>query len=118
MATITPTVTKDLPGHSYMLHWAMVTANVEGLPVELPGAADKCVHLVGANWGGATLKVQGSNDGTNWLSLTDPQGNELSKTADAIEQILENPRYIRVYLTTAGTAAVISAYIFCRSTMR
>lgn len=113
MALVTPTLVTIPQG--YIHTWAMLTADVEGVAIAIPGASDKCIQFFGTNWGAATIAVQGSNDGTNFVALTDPQGNALSKTADAIEQILENPRFLRVYLTVAGTAAVISAILYSRS---
>jgi len=56
--------------------------------------------------------VEGSSDGTNYTTLTDPQGNALSKTADFIEALLENPLYIRVS-TSGGTNSTIPVYLTC-----
>lgn len=63
--------------------------------------------------GGATLTVEGSNDGTNFSTLNDAQGNALSLTAVGIEQILENTEYIRIGRsggTTTNVNVVIHAH--------
>lgn len=61
---------------------------------EMPGWADRSVQF-GGTFGGATLTFTGSNDGTNFIGLTDPQGNAISKTAAAIEAVLELTRYVK-----------------------
>lgn len=66
--------------------------------------ADKTVHKISGTGTGA---IEGSNDGTNWGALHDPQGNALTAMANgAIELISENPRYIRA--VAAGGTAVIA----------
>ena len=70
--------------------------------VKMSNLADKTIHVFGT-WDSATLVVQGSNEEgtpTAPITLTDPQGNALSKTADFIETILENPAQIRI--STSG----------------
>lgn len=84
-----------------------------GVGVILADFPDKTIVVGGATWGGATLLVEGSNDGTNYVTLTDPQGNALSKTADFVEAILENPLYLRVS-TSGGTNSVIPTIVTCR----
>ena len=61
-------------------------------------------------FGGMTLIVEGSNDGSNYSILNDAQGNALSFTAAAIEQILENTEFIRI-ATSGGTSADVNVTI-------
>lgn len=103
MATVVHTknvLTTWLDRFCHIMQWTPLTAaNSVGDAVEMPGNSDRSIQVAGT-WGSATLVVQGSNDGTNWATLTDPQGNALSKTADFIEMISELTRYIRV--STSG----------------
>jgi hypothetical protein len=56
---------------------------------------------------GGTVVIEGSIDGTNYVTLTDPQGNAISKTAAAIEEISEIVKFIRPRVTTGdGTTAI------------
>ena len=75
---------------------------------------DKTVHVTGT-FGTATVTIQGSNDGTNFTNLVDPQGNALSFTATGIEQILENPEYIRVNRTSGDGTTDVSVRMLCKS---
>jgi hypothetical protein len=46
-----------------------------------------------------------------WIALTDPQGNAITKTANAIETILENPYQIRPNCTEGDAATDVDVYI-------
>ena len=78
---------------------------------------DKTVHVHGVNWGSATLIIQGSNDGVNWETLTDPSNTALSFTSDALKVILESPLYIRPK-TSGGTATDVNVIIAGRATLQ
>lgn len=107
MATIQPT--SELPasgGGSFVLYiWANMTTNDVGAPVELPTFADRTAQMEGT-FNGATVDLKGSLDGTNYRSLTDPQGNAISKTAAALEAVTEIVRYIRPEVSGGTTPSV------------
>ena len=82
----------------------------DGAPIEVSNLADKSVHIFGTFGSGGSVTIYGSNDpadlakvpgagGANWVVLTDPQGNALTKTALSIEQILENTLYMACKVT-------------------
>ena len=81
---------------------------------EIPGASDKTCMIQGT-FSSATVVLQGSMDNTTWLTLADPQGNAISKTAAAIEAVLDNPRYIRP-TTSGGSGTDLDVYLLCRTT--
>ena len=82
-------------GNVQIVTWTGLTTDDTGQPWRRNDYTDKCVTITGDFGSGATVTMQGSNDGTNWFSLTDPQANAIAKTAAAMEQILENPVWIR-----------------------
>lgn len=120
MATPAFTRTDDLPGGCAEFVWDLTTADHTGAAMERPGASDKCGQFVGANWGGATAGWEGSNDGVVFAPITETDLTATASTSDAtgLQTLLDNPRFIRPRLTTAGTGAVVKARLFCRSTMR
>jgi hypothetical protein len=61
---------------------------------------------------GGTISIQGSLDGTNWVILTDPQGNAITKTAAAIESISEATPYIRPIVTAGDGTTSLSVLLF------
>jgi hypothetical protein len=98
--------------------WTLTTADPNGEavgPEELQHT-DVCIQAVGTNWGGAVLKLQGSNDGTNWFDMTNAAGGAtLSFSAtDGGKQAIERPFYYRPALTTTGTLAVVVVTVCAR----
>ena len=118
MATVKPTITDLASGQVIKFSWSLTTANADGSPIPPSYAefSDRTVYFTGT-WGGATAKWQGG-DGSTWLDLTDPQGNAISKTADAIECVTEVPEYSRPNLTTPGAGATITAVCIARRGFR
>ena len=93
MATITFSV--SYVGSNLVVSWAAMAGGDVGAAFNHPGPYGVAsVQYVGT-WGSSTLTFQGSNDGTNYVTLADPQGNALSKTADGLEAILEGAVYYR-----------------------
>lgn len=81
-------------------------------------AGDMCVQVAGT-FGGATVLVQGSNDGTNYATLNDPQGNALSiATTAKIEQLLEAPRFLKLSSSGGGGTTDLDVTIFARRAAR
>ncbi len=72
------------------------------------------MHLFGT-WGGATILIQGSNEDspTDWQTLRDAAGNNLSFTANGLRTILELPRWIRPS-SSGGTGTAVSVIINAR----
>lgn len=120
MATVNPTVTTIGSGDDQVVKfsWALTSTNADGAPVgpQYADYADRTVYFLGT-WGGATAKWQGGDNST-WLDLSDPQGNPITKTADAIEVVSEMPEFARPNLTTAGSGAAITAVCVARRGFR
>lgn len=117
MAAVTVT---DLTGNGQVMKftWPLTTADPDGAPIPAKFAefADRTVSFFGT-WGGATAAWQGG-DGSTYVNLTDSQGNAISKTADAMEAVVEVPEYSRPNLTSVGAGAVITATCIARRSFR
>lgn len=88
--------------------WSGLATGDQGTPFEMPTFSDRSVQVQGT-FGGCTVTIEGSNDGTNWHALNDPQGNPLAFTAAKVEQVMEVTRFIRPNVTAgAGTGMVIT----------
>lgn len=101
-----------------IIGWTGLLNGDTGAAVELVDYADKTVTITGTFGTGGTLVLQGSNDGTNWFSLTDPQANAISKTAAAMEAVLEAPRYIRPNVTAGDGSTSLTVQMCCRRSAR
>jgi hypothetical protein len=90
--------------------WEAVGNADVGAAVAAARFSDKSVQLAGT-FGGATVVIQGSEDGTNWSTLHDMGGNALSFTAaGGPKQILENPRFIRPS-SSGGTGTDVDVFM-------
>lgn len=114
MASLAPQIsqpTHDIDGSVKIIRWGPMIENTDGVPVSIPWYTTKTVTFSGA-FTTATMILQGSNDGATWFPLTDPQGNAISRTAEGIETIDENPLFIRP-LISGGAAGTSITVIIC-----
>lgn len=111
MAAISPTYA-SFGEHTIVATWTGVTQADTFTPVGPRWAdySDRSVQMVGT-FGGATVVLKGSNDGTNYEPLTDPQGNAISKTLSGttIEAVTEATLFVQPTHSggTGETMAVI-----------
>lgn len=108
MATVQGAMTPD-EGRTATCIWTPVTENDTGAPAFMPHYPDKSVQVAGT-FGGGTFIIEGSNDGTNYAALHDPQGTAISFTAAGIKMIAENSRFVRPR-ATAGTSSSVTVSI-------
>lgn len=115
MATITAIITRvpeNPSGDTWIATWPAMGNADTGTSVAMSGSSDRTVHITGT-FGSATVVFQGSNDGTNWVTLADPQGNTLSKTSASIEAVLELTRYVRP-VTSGGTGTAVDVILLMK----
>lgn len=116
MATVTHNTPVPLKAFGdrgvHTVTWEAMGNADTGSALEMPGASDRSIQMAGT-WGSATIVLQGSNDGVNWSTLTDPQGNAISKTADSIEMITELTRYIRP-VSSGGTGTDVDVTVLIK----
>lgn len=91
----------------YRSVWTDLANGQTGDSSSLSGFADKTVQVSGTFGVGGSVTIQGSNDGANWNTLTDPLGNDLIFTAAEIAVIAQNPLHVRPIVTAGdGTTAI------------
>ena len=96
-----------------MITYTLTTADHTGDAVAWCDWADRSVTFTGT-WGGATAALEGSNDGTVWVPISDVQGTAITRTANGIEAAVELTRFVRAKLTTPGSGATVTASIIMR----
>ena len=86
--------------------WAALAGGENGDAVQISRWQDRTVQCNGTF---TSITIQGSNDGANWGTLSDPQGVDLVITVvSEIRGILENPLFIRpVAVGAAGCTVII-----------
>ena len=92
----------------------LTTSNVDGEPLSMPASADRSIQAIGNFAGSAHLICQGSNDGSTWATLTDPQGNAIDFTAAGIEQIMEITLFLRPLVTGGDSNTDIDVYVLVK----
>ncbi len=125
MAVISPTFRK-LRGPSggidaVVITWANVGDADTCKAVSRPDLADKSVQVEGT-FGGATMKLQGSNDSTtgsdgNFETLNDPTGNAISLTSAGLKQVTEATAWIKP-ATSGGTGSSLTVTVLARRSLR
>jgi hypothetical protein len=98
------------PDNTMITSWLAVTEADTGAAVSMARFPDRTVQVSGDFTTSGACVIEGSNDGTNYFTLTDPTGAALSFTAAGMKLIVENPLYIRPR-ATAGTAVAMNVYI-------
>jgi hypothetical protein len=104
----------SFPGESALVSWTGLLNGDDGSSLEYGAYTDRSVQFVGTFGAGGTIVLEGSNDGTTWVTLTDPQGNAISKTSASIEAISEATRYVRPRVTAGDGTTNLAAHLFLR----
>lgn len=105
MATIDYTET-ELEGGDERYSWTPLTeTNTDGRPVGLAKNSGNVVQLLGTV-GGATVAIQGSLDGTNWVTL-------IEFTALGLKVIPAGPLYLRP-LVVGGSGTSVTVLLMSR----
>lgn len=101
-------------GSTYLVSWTLTQGDPTGQGASIPGGPDKTFQLTGTP-GGASVSLEGSNDGTNWNTLHDFADNEITFAASAITLIAENPLWIRPVASGASGTTNLEITILYRS---
>lgn len=112
MATIALTSTdRNAINGAIILRWEVLGNADEGAGFAIPFKASITAQVIGT-FGGATVALQGSNDGTNWAPLQwkGKTATALSVTAAGLAEAVECPAYIRP-VTTGGTGTDVDVIV-------
>lgn len=106
MATVNFDVLGEQRDSCKTVKWAGVVGADSCTPFEFAAFPDKSVQVIGPTFVSA-VTIQGSNDGTNYVTLTDNLGLPLSFTAAGIKFIAENTRYIKPVIAAGASVNTI-----------
>ncbi|MBV8666728.1 MAG: hypothetical protein JO269_09610 [Burkholderiaceae bacterium] len=114
MAIINPTVNRTPQGANsvFTAQWALGNADT-GVAVTMTDFSDKSIQIEGT-FGGATVTIQGSNDGVNWETLRDPGSVALTFTSAGLKQVLEMTYYLRA-ITAGGSGTAVTVTLCGRA---
>ena len=102
-------------GSAILIKWeALVTGSLDGIGVPVAKWADKTVQVIGTP-DTSTITMQGSNNNTDWFTLTDFSGTNISFTSPGGAAIAEAPLYIRPLVSSVGAATDWDVLLLCRT---
>ena len=114
-ATIDRTVTAD--ESVVVINWSgLATSGDLGDAQSFASYADKTVIVAGTFTGSPTVIMEGSNNGTDWVTLTNRQGNTMSFTAAGMNTSQDKPAFIRPRLTAGTGGASVTVSVACHRT--
>jgi hypothetical protein len=95
--------------------WPNMKANDIGQPVIAAHFADRSIQFLGAFSGGSRAQFKGSNEGTVYELLTDPQGNDIDKVDHDAEAVTEVMAYVRPEIIGGDGGESITAVLLIRA---
>jgi hypothetical protein len=101
--------------HATLVTWSGLLNGDDGSPVNLSDFPDRTVQFIGTFGVGGSVNFEGSNNGTNWIVLTDPQGNSITKTAASLEFTTETPLFVRPNVTAGDGTTNLTVIMFART---
>lgn len=118
MAERNPTIVQ--PGgqnvdHGTLVTWSGLLNGDTGAPVNLSDFPDRTIHILGTFGAGGSVNFVGSNNNNDWIVLTDPQGNAITKTAAAMEFVTETPLFVRPHVTAGDGTTNLTVIMFART---
>jgi hypothetical protein len=113
MATKSYTVT-ELKAGGHVYEWVGLANGDDGQPLEAGNQPDRSIHFSGTFGAGGAVVLEGSNNASSYVTLTDPQGNNISKSAEGLEAVTEITRLIRPRVTGGDGTTSITASLFIK----
>lgn len=100
---------------AFVTQWLAIPANDAGDAVEFSQYTDRSVQVTGTFGAGASVIIEGSNDGGNtWATLTDPQGNPLTITSPKIEMVSEAVAQVRPRVSGGDGTTSLNVYLLLK----
>lgn len=111
---IVETRDQTVGNNAHFVQWTPLLNGDSGAPYGMPGFADRAVQIGGTFGVGGTVLIEGSIDGTNYITLNDPQGVAISKTAAALVEIAQIVKFIRPRVSAGDGTTSITVTLVAR----
>ena len=113
MATIAKQVLTADGARSSRILWEALGDADDGEPQIIGEQPDGSIQFVGT-FASATVVLEGTNDGTNWITLRDDIGSSISLTSGDLKMFLQRVWKVRPR-TSGGSGTDIDAYLILGS---
>jgi hypothetical protein len=111
---ISETRDKTVGNNAHFVQWTPLLNGDSGSPYPMTGFADRSVQIGGTFGTGGTVLIEGSNDGTNYATLNDPQGVAISKTSAALAAVAPISKLIRPRVSAGDGTTSITVTLLAR----
>jgi hypothetical protein len=101
-------------GSAISVVWTPVTEADTCRAVAMAGYSARSCHVSGT-FGSATLKPSGSNTGTNFFQLTDPQGVAIALTSEGLKQVQETVTQYKPVASGGSAQSLTITMLFTRA---
>lgn len=113
MAVRAVTLGANVYGVVIFASWYGLAVGDSGTPIAFTDWADRSVQVIGT-FDGATLVIEGSNDGSTFSPLHDPFGDEAECTAAELIAIAEIARVMRPRVDGGGGSTSLAVHLVAR----
>lgn len=111
---VIPATQESFGGDAVRITWANMANGDTGEPVYWNRHSDRSIQVKGTFGTGGTVTVQGSNDGSEFVPLTDLRGSNLAINAARIEQIEDCSYAIRPAVTAGDGTTALTVVMFAK----
>jgi len=94
--------------------WTGLLNGDTGAPIDWGAYADRSVQVTGTFGAGGSVQMEGSNDGSNFVALSDLRGSALAVTSAKIEQIEDCSYQFRPNVTAGDGTTSLTVTLFAR----
>jgi hypothetical protein len=116
MATINPVI--ELMGdRGLRATWPNMANGDVGAPVNWTNFMDRSIQVEGVFGTGGSVAVEGSNNGTNFRSVSDMRGNALAINTARIEQLEDCVFLLRPNVTAGDGTTLLNVTLFARKVL-
>lgn len=112
MAAITPTVTPQATNSDGIVFWEQINQDDTGAAIEV-GRFNRGTIMFYGTWDSGSRTLQGSPDGTNYVTLNDINGDAITASADGSFDFITNMTYFKI-ITSSGTTEDVDVKLIYR----
>lgn len=101
--------------HMRIYKWTGLLQGDDGAPLQVDEFHHITIHGFGSFSGSANLNILGSNDGSNFAVTKKHDVGSMILTADSIEKLLTEPRYIKPSITSGNGSTDLACWVCLRT---
>ena len=102
---------------TYLVSWKELEEGDAGEPFEFHSSEQRSIQFCGTFGPDGAICLEGSHDGLSWVTLTDPQGNPISKMGPGIESVTELAVFVRPRVKSGDTSTLLSAHLLVKESL-